>query len=105
MTILNEKKQEFEARGTQGSALVRTTALSVAFALAQYSSPVVPIDHTRIEVRRTEGTISQPLSFQLDELDLFNQINRVYDDLLRNQIDLDSDSKRALYVNLWDLYT
>ena len=105
MTILHEKKQEFEARGTQGSTLVRTTALSVVLALAQYSSPVVSIDHTRIEVRRTEGTISQPRSFQLDEFDLFNQINRVYNDLLRNQIDLDSESKRAFYVNLWDLYT
>jgi hypothetical protein len=105
MTISHEKKQEFEALGTQGSTLIRTTALSVALALAQYSSPIVSVDHTRIEVRRTEGTISQPLSFQLDELDLFNQINRVYDDLLRNQVDLDSESKRALYANLWNLYT
>lgn len=105
MTILHEKKKEFEARGTQGSILIRTTALSIALALAQYSSPIVPVDHTRIEVRRTEGTISQPFSFQLDEFDLFNQINRVYDDLLRNQIELDSESKHALYTNLWDLYT
>lgn len=36
---------------------------------------------------------------------LIIQINRVYEELLKNQIELDPDAKKALYSNLWDLYT
>ena len=35
---------------------------------------------------------------------VFSQINRIYDDLLQNQVVLDPEAKRALYTDLWDLY-
>jgi len=73
--------------------------------LAQHSGPLREVDVSGIRLVRTGGTVSQPISLQISELDIFNEINRLYDDLLRNQIELDPDSKHALYANLWDLYT
>lgn len=105
MTILEQKKQELEARGTTGSTLIATTALSLALLLAQYSYSPVTVDDRNVKFALTEGTVSQPLSLRLSEMDLFDQINRLYDDMLKNQVELDADSKRALYKNLWDLYT
>lgn len=105
MTILEQKKQELEARGTTGSTLIATTALSLALLFAQYSYSPVTVDDRDVKFALTEGTVLQPLSLRLSEMDLFDQINRLYDDMLKNQVELDADSKRALYKNLWDLYT
>ncbi len=105
MTIVEDKIRELEVHGTRGVTVVTSTALSLALLLAQYSFSPVEFDHNRIKLPGTQGTISQSLSLQITAMDLFSQINRVYDNLLKNQIDLDADSKRALYANLWDLYT
>jgi hypothetical protein len=105
MTISESKTRELEARGTTGSTIARTAALGLALIIAQHSLPHRDVTPGAIKLTGTEGTISQPMALQINELDVFSQINRVYDDLLRNQVELDSDSKRALYTNLWDLYT
>ena len=105
MTISESKTRELEARGTAGSTLVRTAALSLALLIAQHSLPQREVDSSEIKLTGTEGTVLQTMTLQLNELDVFSQVNRVYDDLLKNQVELDSDSKRALYANLWDLYT
>ena len=105
MTATEDKIRELDARGTAGMLAVTTTALGLALLFAQYS--VVPIDlqDKRIYLPGTQGTISRSLSLEISEMDLFNQVNKIYDELLKNQIDLDTDSKRALYGNLWNLYT
>src|SRR4051794_23262131 len=105
MTVLESKIQELDANATAaGSSSLIATALTVALLVAQYSHLPISIEDSRMHPG-TSGTISQAISLEIGEIDLFRQINRVYDDLLRNQQDLDSDSKRALYANLWDLYT
>lgn len=106
MAILYEIKQGLESSNTTGStSLAATTALTLTLLFAQYSSPSILLDSNQPKMRRTEGTITEPLSFRVSDLDLFSQINKVYDDLLASQVDLDASSKRALYENLWDLYT
>ena len=104
MTISDERKQELEARGTGGSKFITATALSVALFLAQYSASLIDIAQCDFRSVGTAGTESQPLSLQFTEIDVFRQINRVYDDLLQDQVELDAESKRAIYGNLWDLY-
>lgn len=107
MTISEQKRRELEGRGTAGSSLVTVTALSLALTLGQYSVQAVPIvepEDGHVRLAGTGGTASQPLSLEFTELDVFKQINRVYDDLLRSQVELDADARSALYANLWDLY-
>lgn len=106
MSVLESKAQELDANATAGSTLI-STALTVALTLltAQYSHLPVQPEESRTQYRGTSGTISEAISLEVRDVDLFQQINRIYDYLLKNQQDLDPDSKRALYTNLWDLYT
>lgn len=105
MTISDAKKRELEVRGTTGSLLIATTALSVALLLEQYSASGLIQENKSIRLPGTDVTATRPYSLEITELDVFKQINRIYDQLLKNQVELDSDSKRALYSNLWDLYS
>ncbi len=108
MTVLESKEQELDANATAAgsSLLAKTTlALTVALLIAQYAHLPVPIEDSRTLYLGTSGTVSEAISLEVRDIDLFRQINRIYDDLLRNQQDLDPVSKRALYANLWDLYT
>lgn len=105
MTISDSRCRELEARGTAGSTLAKTALLSLVLVLAQYAAPLRELDLSRVQLIRTAGTVSEPSSLQINEMDIFEQINRVYDDLLVNQVELDAESKRVLYANLWDLYT
>lgn len=102
MMLSDIKKRELEVRGT--STLLATTALSVALIIAQYT-PSIEEERDNIQLAGTKGTFKNPFAAQLEEMDLFKQINRIYDHLLKDQIALDAVSKRALYSNLWDLYT
>lgn len=36
--------------------------------------------------------------------DLVKALNRIYEDLFANQVNLDTDTREILYANLWDLY-
>ena len=105
MTATEDKIRELDSNGTAGVTAVTITALGIALLSAQYS--VMPIDlrDKHIYLPGTQGTISRTLSLEISEIDLFHQVNRIYDELLKNQIELDTDSKRALYGNLWNLYT
>jgi len=44
------------------------------------------------------------LSFSLNVIDIFTELNRVYDSLLKQSKELDDDSHKILYSNLWRLY-
>ncbi len=41
----------------------------------------------------------EPTDEELQEL-----LSQIYNNLLQKQVDLDSEAKRILYDNLWDLY-
>jgi hypothetical protein len=105
MPTIEEKSDQFDAHATAGSIIISTTALSIALLLAQYSFSPVGGSHSHLTFSGTEATLSRDLSSEITSIDLFRQINRVYDDLLRNQVELDADSRRVLYEHLWDLYT
>ncbi len=105
MTIAEDKIRELEAYATAGVTVGATTAaVSLALLLAQYSFLPVDFRDNRIQWPATPGTVCI-LSLEITDIDVFNQVNRVYDELLKNQVDLDTESKRALYQNLWNLYT
>jgi hypothetical protein len=105
MTVIESKNQELDVYATAAGSTLIATTLTVALLIAQYSHLPVPLEDSETLFRGTSGTISQAISLEIRDIDLFRQINRIYDDLLKNQQDLDRDSKRALYANLWDLYT
>jgi hypothetical protein len=104
-TIVEDKTRELDAAGTAGSRVIAGTAVTLAILLAQYSFSPVALNERVITSLGTQGTLAQTQSLQITAVHLFNQINRVYDDILKNQTELDRDAKHALYVNLWDLYT
>jgi hypothetical protein len=39
------------------------------------------------------------------DLDVFEQLSRIYNELLKSQVELDPKAREALYSNLWELYT
>ncbi len=94
---------EFEGRNTSGSTVLTTAALGLALFFANYG--LIPTPNETIKLSKTEGTLAELFSLQITERDVFTQLNRVYEDLLRNQMELDPEAKRVLYANLWDLYT
>jgi hypothetical protein len=105
MAISDSTYLGFEARGTTGSTIMKSAALTLAIVLAQYPISRLDSGESSIRLAGTEETLARPLMLQTTEMDLLLEMNRVYNDLLGNQVDLDIDSKRVLYSNLWDLYT
>ena len=106
MTISDNERLKLEARGTTGSLFVTTAALALTLTLAQYSgSHICEKPPGSIRLAGTEGTVGKSYSMEIDEIDIFNQINRIHDNLLENQVELDYDSKHVLYSNLWNLYS
>jgi hypothetical protein len=107
--LLSEQAQqrqvEFEARGTSGSALAKTTALSVLLLFSQPGPALAAVTERRFWRTGTIGTGAEILSLMITEADLFGQISRVYDELLRDQLELDLDVRRVLYGELWSLYS
>lgn len=105
MTISENERLKLDARGTTGSVFLTTTALAVALTLAQYAaSHICEKPPSTIRLAGTEGTFEKSHSLEISEIDIFKQINRIHDNLIENQVELDYDSKHALYSNLWNLY-
>jgi hypothetical protein len=105
MTVTEAKIIEHDSYGTTGAAIVAVTALSASLLLAQYSRASKVFDPIHVNFDLTPGSDPGTQSAVITEVDIFSQINRVVDELLSNQVDLDVESKRALYQNLWELYT
>jgi hypothetical protein len=104
MAITDSTYLGLEARGTAGSTIVKSAILSFALVLAQH--PVLNFESGESNVRLTgtEETLAKSFVLQATEMEMLLEMNRIYDDLLGNQVDLDLVAKRALYSNLWDLY-
>lgn len=104
MAISDSTYLGFEARGTAGSTIVKSAILSLALVLAQYPVSRFELGESSVRFAGTDETLAETFMFQATEMDLLLEMNRIYEDLFRNQVELDADSKRALYSNLWDLY-
>lgn len=105
MTISDSTYLGLEARGTTGSTVMKSAALTLAIVLAQYPVSRLDAGESTVRLAGTEETLAVPFTLQTTEMDLLLEMNRVYNELLGNQVDLDIDSKRVLYSNLWDFYT
>jgi hypothetical protein len=105
MVLSEHRKAELEAYSTAGSGVGKTIALSLLLLLSQPITWPIAITGRRFASGGTIGTAAEVFSLRITEADLFFQINRIYDDLLNNQVDLDPEAKRALYSNLWELYS
>ena len=105
MAISDSTYLGLEARGTAGSTIVKSAMiLSLALVLAQYPVSRFDSEESSVRLAGTDETLANPFTLQATEMELLLEMNRIYDNLLSNQVDLDIDSKRALYSNLWDLY-
>ena len=105
MAISDSTYLGLEAQGTAGSTIVKSAILSLVIVLAQY--PVFRFDsgESGVQLGGTEESLARPFSLQATDFELLLEMNRVYDELLRSQVDLDIEAKRALYSNIWDLYS
>lgn len=105
MAISDSTYLGLEARGTAGSTIVKSAVLSLALVLAQYPVSRFDSGDSRVRLAGTEETIARSFTtLRATELELLSEMNRIYDDLLGDQVELDIDAKRTLYSNLWDLY-
>lgn len=106
MTISDNERLKLEVRGTTGSLFLTTTALALTLTLAQYTgSHICEKPPSSIPLAGTQGTVGKSYSMDINEIDIFKQINHIHDNLLENQVELDYDSKHVLYSNLWNLYS
>lgn len=101
-------KQEAKSTYAQGG-FVRSAALSLL--LLQLSSAYFnlarPSDSDALQpsLRHVDSTReSTQVSIRIGAAEIFSELNRVYDSLMRHSKDLDEDSHKLLYSNLWKLY-
>lgn len=106
MTYPERHSLELEARGSALRAAGTLTALGITLIALQYQ--VEPRNGeamaTPVKQLMTPGSAASDLRQSVDERHVFAQLNRVYDHLLQVQTELDSEPRRVLYSNLWELY-
>src|SRR5205823_6379785 len=95
-----------EATDTPGSSLATMTALAMLLIGLNHTGPVIAtMPDRRYLAAHTLGSEAEIRCLRVTEVDLFSQLNRVYDHLHKEQVDLDADIRRIVYGSLWDLYT
>lgn len=102
-------KQESESTSRPNPGRTFAAALGVALMPAyMYAS----IARAKLETMHTypyadiciENTSQITEVLQISEFELFGQLNRIFDYLLTQRAELDDESHRILYSNLWNLY-
>lgn len=96
-----------ESTATSGSVVVPATAIGILLAAACHSYSPILSDHRPIQIGRTLGTLTQPESRQIAEVnenDLVRELARVYDELVVGQAEMDEAVRAAIYSDLWGLY-
>ena len=81
--------------------------LATALAISVFHPPSqAPIFIETIFQQNAQGDTHQITTIERETstTDLFYALNTIYDSLLSNQSDFDSDLKKVLYSNLWELY-
>lgn len=109
MTTLSDetvrRQASLEARGTSGSTLkITSAALSLLFLAHQSGLGTSSASGKSIITDETVGTATAIVSLRITDQDLLAQLSRVYRVLSSEQVDLDVESSRILYQNLWSLY-
>jgi hypothetical protein len=91
-----------------GSQATLIGALGVALLAPGYAHANVALMaalHPRTPTFQVDGTL-HTTNFRINasHSELFTQINRVYDYLLAERVELDDEAHKVLYSNLWELY-
>lgn len=103
----DEAVASLEARQTNWQGTTMATVLGISLLVGQYQIEKPSEEETlfRSSNNASDGTFQTTKSEQtVSQLELFSSINRLYDQLLVDQTDLDGQAKEILYSNLWDLY-
>jgi hypothetical protein len=104
---------EQEAKGTCAEGAKFYKPMAIGLILLQLSGgPSFYLDRQKVAAnvvrtssRHTDSTQhSTEFSVGLSVIDIFAELNRVYDLLVKQSKDLDEDSHKILYSNLWHLY-
>jgi hypothetical protein len=93
-----------EARGSSGLTLRTAGALSLILLTQQAHPDLVAALNKHLFAGETKGTGTAIVSLRITEQDVLAQLARVYRELSREQVDLDAETRRILYANLWSLY-
>ena len=89
------------------SSISYLAILATALTISAFHLPSQATTHTEtIFQQNAQGDTHQitTIKRETSATDLFYALNTIYDSLLSNQSDLDSDLKKVLYSNLWELY-
>ena len=104
---------EQEAKGTCAEGAKSYKPMAIGLILLQLSDgPPFYLDQQKIaaDALRTSSRHADStqhlteFSVGLSVVDIFAELNRVYDFFLKQSKDLDQDSHKILYSNLWNLY-
>jgi hypothetical protein len=91
-------------------SLTIATAFTLALATSSLSAnPLLVKNHhltpsNLVEASKIQGTFQNAHLVQSTELELFNQLSNIFDNLIGGSTELDEQTHRALYSNLWKLY-
>ena len=101
--------QEAEGTSPQGATFYKAAALGIMLSCAVWQQ-VYSLRPDLVMLgasQRDYVDSSQQLSdfkAEVGPLEIFAQLNQVYDLLLRHSKDLDDETHKILYSNLWKLY-
>ena len=103
MTLTDQFLAEREAKGTSWSQAARASALGLMLIAPHWHPGVSPrVGSLPISVPNVQDT-HQTTSVRgvIGDWELFGQLNRTYDYLLAQRVELEDDARRILYSNLW----
>lgn len=104
LAINQEEQAALEARSSSGSTVkIGSTALAF-FLMVHQPWVLAPPTDRQVTVIETNGTATEAFSLQITQEDLVFQLARVHRVLTNEQVELDEESSRILYKNLWALY-
>jgi hypothetical protein len=112
MTYIEEALAQRESANTAPLTSPFSRSAALGLILLQLSGPVASqhLDHYFTQLVRhhsdhvADTSQVTQLSIDASPLEIFGQLDRIYNYLLTQSKDLDDDSHKILYSNLWKLY-
>jgi hypothetical protein len=107
--VAEAASRELEAKGAYVGRPSYMSALGMFILSSQVlgalpSSTIQPTA-SLVQIQTQSSTFSSiVISKAPSSLDLFRAIDKIYDELLNNTVELDADSHRVLYEDRWSLY-
>ena len=82
------------------------SAIGIVLICAQFQQPPVATDTSQVKLRRSEVEGSAPLQrlAGVSAAQFLAVFNKIHDEIVVNQIDLDADARALIFEARWDLY-